>query len=142
MICLDTNFLVAALVSTAADHSRAVSWLKANVDRLSTTSVNVGETLRLMTHPRVFPRPATLAAATATLLGFLETFEVEILELAPDWLEALAGLLATHPGLRTLRGNDVFDASIALTMRDHDVQSLLSQDEGFDRFPFVRRVRF
>ena len=134
MIGLDTNVLIPLLVKSSETHQRARSWLEANEAPLSTTSTNLGETLRLLTHPRVFRRPMRLANAVRLLRRFLDAYSVSVLEEEEEWLDSLESLAAEIPALR---GNDVFDARIALTLKFNGVKAFCTLDADFRRFPFL-----
>ena len=139
MIALDTNTLIYLLVSNQPEHSRARDWIASAGERLTTTHTNVGEFLRLITHPRLFPHPLSLSRAVETLNEFTKGFGVTVLDEDPEWWKALPSLDTMVPGLR---GNEVFDARIALCLRDNGVKKICSLDGGFARFPFLERVSF
>lgn len=137
MIALDTNILVYLLVRSQPEHARAKGWLEGNRERLATTHTNIAELLRLLTHPRVFPRPMDLKDAVSLLGAFVQEYEVAILEDQADWWQAIAELLKHHAGLR---GNEVFDARIALCLRYHGVKELRTLDSDFVKYPFLKIV--
>lgn len=137
MIALDTNIVVDLLVNSQTDHGRAKAWLERCKDRLATTPVNIGETLRLLTHPRVFASPLALRPAVELLGHFVNNFAVVILEESPDWWQDLPDLLKQIPGLR---GNEIFDARIALCLRHNGVKELCTRDSDFNKYPFIKIV--
>src|SRR5690554_3644145 len=79
VIALDTNVIVYYLVRSQPEHERVRAWVLANTERLATTSINLAEVLRLITHPRLFPRPLKLAAAADLLLTLVESLGIEVL---------------------------------------------------------------
>ncbi|MBI2347001.1 MAG: PIN domain-containing protein [Deltaproteobacteria bacterium] len=137
MIGLDTNILIDMLVASQPDHTRAAQWLTEATDRLATTHVNVGEILRLLTHPRVFPTPIALAPAVTLLQTFVEEFNVWIMEESATWWQELPDLLPVVPGLK---GNEVFDARIALCLRHNGVKEWCTKDTDFAKYPFLKIV--
>ena len=128
---LDTNVLVHLLVSSSREHARTAAWLESATGPLATTQTNVAEVLRLVTHPRVFEQPLSCGEAVAVLARFLEEFDVEVLHESDLWWRALVELELP------LRGNDIFDARIALCLRHHGVGSICTYDSGFARFDFL-----
>ncbi len=139
MIGLDTNTLVALLVSSQTEHRQARQWLESCADSLCTTPVNIGEFLRLTTHSRVFSRPLSITAAVRLLATFVDDFEVDVLDESPDWWRELNEL---EGAVAPLRGNDVFDARIALCLKHSRVSVICTRDEGFSRFSFLKRIAF
>lgn len=137
MIGLDTNILIDLLARSQPDHARVVTWAMACRDRLATTPVNVGEVLRLLTHPRVFAKPLPLANAVALFKHFIEEFDVWLLEEPPTWWEVLPELLPAIPGLK---GNEIFDARIAICLRHNGVKEICTKDADFAKYPFLTIV--
>lgn len=139
MIALDTNILIPVLVRSQPEHHAALAWLRTRREPLVTTGVNVGEVLRLLTHPRVFPHPMALAAAVALFDSLLAQFQITILEESDTWWRDLVTLDQELPGIR---GNEIFDARIALCLRHNGVKLLCSLDADFAKYPFLRLCRF
>ncbi len=137
MIALDTNVLIALFVQSQKEYARTRKWLEKTQERFATTSTNVSETLRLLTHPKVFPCPLLLDQALDLLSDFLKDFDVQVLEDDPDWWKGLKGLLPAFP---SLRGNEVFDARIALCLRYHGVKEICTFDADFKKYPFLKVV--
>jgi predicted nucleic acid-binding protein len=131
--------LIYLLVASQPEHVRARDWIASADERLATTPVNIAEFLRLITHPRLFSHPLSLAGAVETLKGFVNDFGVTVLEEDREWWTTLPDLEASAPGLR---GNEVFDARIALCLRYNGIRKICTLDGGFARFPFLERVSF
>lgn len=138
MTGLDTNILIDLLVRSQPGHPQVRAWLEAYQGRLATTPVNIGEVLRLLTHPRVFPTPMRLGAAIDLFQHFLDEFDVMILEESSEWWQELRVLCDTIP---SLRGNEVFDARIALCLRHNGLKEWLTRDTDFVKYPFLRPVK-
>ena len=137
MIAVDTNVIVDLIVSSQPSHAPARQWVGSVGEPLVTTHTNVAECLRLLTHPRVFRRPMLLAEAVELVGSFLEAFDVEVLEEAEEWWVALGELAGR---LRGIRGNEVFDARIALCLRYNGVKLIATHDTDFAKYPFLKIV--
>lgn len=138
MIALDTNILISLLVQSQPEHSRAREWVLAVSEPLATTSTNLAELFRLLTHPRVFPSPLSLSKAIDLVQEFIEQFEVKILDESEDWWLKLKELLKWIP---SLSGNEIFDARIALCLRAHGVKEICTLDADFAKYPFLKIVK-
>ncbi len=138
MIALDTNVIIAALVSSCPDHDKAVKGLDAINDSLCTTPTNIGETLRLLTHPRVFERPLKLSKAVSHFSSFLNCRSIIILDEPTDWWKELDQAEKDVPGLK---GNEIFDARIALCLKAHGVKRIFTWDSDFKKYSFLRTVK-
>jgi toxin-antitoxin system PIN domain toxin len=137
MIALDTNILIHLLVSSQREHSRAKAWFEKNQEALAITLTNLAELLRLLTHPRVFPHPLGLLEALELLQGFIEGFQVSVLEESGVWWLELKDLLTAIPNLR---GNEIFDARIALCLRYNGIVNFATLDSDFSKYPFLKIV--
>lgn len=137
MIGLDTNILISLMVSSDHQHAVATRWFLDVDDRFCLTSINMGEVLRLLTHPRVFEKPMKLKEAVHTLRDFMEEFRIELIEENRDWISDLGALADDLSGLR---GNDVFDARIALSLKFNGVKEIATWDLNFKRFNFLKVV--
>ncbi len=139
MIGLDTNIIIYAIVTSQPEHEAAARWLAANGDSLVTTPINLGEVLRLLTHPRVFPKPVTLKTAIELMRHFLDHYQVRIVFESEAWWDELKELVTIVPGIR---GNEIFDARIALCLRFNGVKGFCTLDSDFAKYSFlsVRRI--
>jgi toxin-antitoxin system PIN domain toxin len=137
LIGLDTNLLVHLLVGSSPDHERTRSWLDGIDEAVVTTQTNVGEVLGLVTHPRVFTQPATLAEASAALTSLFESYSIDVLQDEACWWDRFA---AERHDLPAVRGNAVFDARIALCLRYHGVKRIGTFDTGFREYRFLEVV--
>ena len=138
MIALDTNILIYLLVKSQAEHPRARRWIEANRDALAITHTNIAELLRLLTHPRVFPRPLNLVSATQLIDEFIRAFDVTVLEESETWWSALGELAKNMPDVR---GNEVFDARIALCLQFNGIKEVCTLDSDFSKYPFLKVMR-
>jgi len=136
MILVDANLLIYARVSSFPQHDTARAWLD---DRLNGTA-SVGlpwpsllTFVRLVSNPRVFERPATIASAWQQVENRLDC--------PPAWTplptqdhRSVLGSLLPHTGGRA---NLVPDAHLAALAIEHGLL-LCSADGDFARFPDLR----
>ncbi|MBI1882596.1 MAG: PIN domain-containing protein [Chlamydiae bacterium] len=139
MIALDTNVIIDFLVKSQKDHSQVQHWFSKNRKPLATTHTNIAETLRLLTHSKVFPLPLDLDHAIDLMKKWIEGFQVRILEESEDWWMDLKTLLDEIPALR---GNEIFDARIALCLRYNGIKEIFTHDSDFSKYSFLKRVPF
>lgn len=133
MIAVDANLLVYAHVVSYPQHEPARAWLE---DRLRGTA-RVGlpwssllAFLRLVTNPRLFAAPESIADAWGQVETWLDAEASWLPEPTPRHRHVLrACLLASG-----VRANDVPDAHLAALAIEHGL-SLASTDRGFARFP-------
>jgi predicted nucleic acid-binding protein len=138
MTGLDTNVIVGLMVSSSTLHEEVTRGLENLDDSLCTTPTNVGEVLRILTHPRVFKAPLTVKRAVRALSDFLEGHQVRVLDEDVEWWKGLSEIEKLIPGLR---GNEVFDARIALCLRSHRVKRVYTLDSDMMKYPFLKAVR-
>ncbi|MGB8363464.1 MAG: TA system VapC family ribonuclease toxin [Rhizomicrobium sp.] len=136
MIMVDVNILVYARVSKYAQHEAAREWL----DRQLNSSVPVGLPwpsllgfMRLVTNPRLYPKPDSIAGAWQQVLSWLACDPVWIPEATERHAAILEQLLAS-PGVH---GNLVPDAHLAALAIEHGL-TLFSADGDFARFSGLR----
>lgn len=136
MILLDANILVYARVEQLPQHEAAREWLDA---RLSGTA-RVGlpwpallAFVRLVSNPRVFERPETVASAWTQVESWLEC--------EPAWIprptEGHRSVLAPLLDRAVDRPKLVPDAHLAALAIEHGL-TLCSTDGDFARFPGLR----
>lgn len=138
MTALDTNILVGIMVSSSSLHEEAVRGLASLSDDICTTPTNVGETLRLLTHPKVFPSPVKLGKAVAALSDLIESYNIRILDEDVYWWKSLSAVEKLIPGLK---GNEIFDARIAICLKQHNVKRIYTLDSDFKKYPFLQSIR-
>ena len=136
MILVDANLLVYAHVSSTVAHARARTWLDGQLNGASQVALPWASLLafvRLVSNPRVFPRPRTVAEAWTQVEGWLALPTVWIPEATARHREVLAGLL----GNESFRSNLVPDAHLAALALEHGL-TLCSADGDFGRFKGLR----
>ncbi|HEX6237553.1 MAG TPA: type II toxin-antitoxin system VapC family toxin [Acidimicrobiales bacterium] len=136
MILVDTNLLVYAHVEDFEEHEAARTWLD---ERLGGTA-KVGlpwESLtayvRLVTNPRVFPRPLAAPDAMAQVREWLSRPAAW----CPAPTERHADILAELLSVDGVRADLVPDAHLAAIAVGHGL-TVMSNDTDFARFPTVR----
>lgn len=136
MILVDANLLIYSVNSAAPQHVVARSWLDTCLDgseRVGLPWTSLLAFLRIVTNPRVFQRPLSMADAWDQVDAWLGS--------GPAWVPApterhpaiLARLLAV-PGAH---GNLVPDAHLAALAIEHGLE-LNSTDGDFARFAGLR----
>jgi toxin-antitoxin system PIN domain toxin len=136
VIAIDSNLLIYAHVASFPQHERARGWLD---DQLS-GQVRIGLPwpsligfLRIVTNPRIFERPTTIADAWRQATAWLDCEVAWTPEPTERHRDVLESLLAA-PGVQ---GNLVPDAHLAALAIEHGLL-LCSTDGDFARFPNLR----
>jgi len=136
MIGIDTNILIDLMVSSSPTHIQAKEKIKRLIEEdFCTTPTNIGEVLRLLTHPKVFSFPLNITKAVNLLTMLLESYNIKILEEPLDWWETLPKIEKEIPGIRA---NEIFDARIALCLRVNGVKKIFTRDADFRKFSFLK----
>jgi predicted nucleic acid-binding protein len=138
MTAIDTNVLVGLLVIGSPSRAAAIEGLENFQDDFCTTSTNVGEILRLITHRKVFSNPISLDKAVASLSDLLNHYQIRVLDESPEWWRELTGLVNDIPDLR---GSEIFDAKIAICLRQHNVKKIFTWDSDFKKYPFLQPLK-
>lgn len=137
MIALDTNVLVAIMVETSAFHKEAMSALDNLQDDFCTTPTNTGEVLRILTHPKVFSAPLRITKAISALADLIECYNIRLLEEDVNWWQSLTEIERQIPGLK---GNEVFDARIAICLKRNNVRKIYTRDSDFKKYSFLKVI--
>jgi toxin-antitoxin system PIN domain toxin len=137
---VDTNVLVYAADESAPEHERC----RALVERWRTQSAAwyltwgiCYEFLRVVTHPRVFRHPWTVADGARFLAAMREAPGLDLLLATDRHAQVLDEVLAEVPGLS---GNLVHDTQTAVLMREHGIRRICTRDTDFHRFPFLEPI--
>jgi predicted nucleic acid-binding protein len=108
-------------------------------DDLCTTPTNIGEILRLLTHTKVFSSPLKIEKAVEALEQLIEAYDIRILDEDTNWWRDLPDVTKQIPGLK---GNEVFDARIALCLQQHKVKRIWTLDADFKKYSFLQVISF
>jgi toxin-antitoxin system PIN domain toxin len=136
LIAVDTNVLVYAHREELPEHAAALAALTALAEGRERWALPVfclGEWLRVLTHPRLFAPPHTLAEATLAAERLLAAPTLELLTPGAAYPELLLQAMREAGA----RGNLVFDAQIVALCREAGVRELLTEDRDFARFPGI-----
>jgi len=139
MTAIDTNVLIGIMVSSSTYHAEMIDGLSNLDDELCTTPTNIGEVLRLLTHSKVFSSPLKLEKAVDALSLLIEAYDIRILDEDTNWWKELGEITKQIPGLK---GNEVFDARIALCLRQHKVKRIWTRDADFKKYSFLQVISF
>jgi toxin-antitoxin system PIN domain toxin len=136
MILVDANLLIYAYARDLPQHEAARTWL----DQQLNTQPRVGlpwpsllAFVRLMSHPRIFERPASVPIAWEQVERWLGVPSVWI----PGPTEQHAVTLGPFLKTAVSRANHVPDAHLAALAMEHGL-TLFSSDRGFARYPGLR----
>jgi toxin-antitoxin system PIN domain toxin len=136
VILLDANLLIYAWDQGSAQHEAARTWLDRQLNELARVGLPWPSLLtfvRLVSNPRVFERPQTVAAAWAQVERWLDVPAAWIPAPTARHREVLGHLLvAAAP-----RANLVPDAHLAALAVEHGLV-LCSSDRDFARFPGLK----
>lgn len=136
MIAIDTNVLVYAHRAETPLHDAALERLRTLVEGDDPWALPVfclGEFCRVVTHPRIFAPPTTLAVALDVLAQTLSSPSARLLspgDRHPQLFERLSREA-------NATGNLAFDAQIAAVCTEHGATRLLTADRDFSRFPGI-----
>lgn len=139
MTAIDTNILIGIMVASSTHHNETMSGLENLDDELCTTPTNIGEVLRLLTHSKVFSAPLKIEKAVEALSQLIDAYDIRILDEDTNWWKDLSGITKQIPGLK---GNEVFDARIALCLKQHKIKRIWTRDADFKKYSFLQVISF
>ena len=132
MILIDANLLVYAHVASLPQHDAAISWLDRKLNGTAIVALPWQSLLsfaRLVTNPRLFERPLSIAAAWTQIENWLACRVVQVPNPGDRYREILAGLMLSSVDRSTL----VPDAQLAALAIENGFV-LCSSDHDFARF--------
>lgn len=135
MIAVDANLLVYAHVSSFPQHEAARAWLEQQLVALPRVGLPWSSLLafmRLVTNPRVFTEPESIAAAWEQVEAWLDADAAWVPGPQGRHRKILGGCLRVSG----LRANDVPDAHLAAIAIEHGLR-LATTDAGFARFELL-----
>lgn len=136
MIVPDVNVLVHSYNAAAMQHGVARLWWEAALSEgqpVGLAWMAMLGFLRVMTHPRIVPKPMPVAVATTAVRGWIARPSVTILQPGPRHGEILLRLVEE---LGTA-GNLTSDAHLAAIAIEHRAE-IATTDTDFARFPGLR----
>lgn len=136
MILVDANILIYAYQSSAKEHAQSLAWLDeqfASHEQVALPWESLNAFLRLVSNPRVFSHPATMADAWHQVDAWLRMPNVWTPVPTPQHAAIMAELCETG----RLAANDVPDVHLASLTISHGLK-LATHDHGFARFDGLR----
>ena len=133
MMLVDANLLLYAYDPAAREHEASRHWLEASLSGtvlVRFSWLTVWAFLRIMTNPRVFERPLTMAEAEHHVSSWLAQPVAGILEPGDRHWEILRPLARDGQ----VSGPLVMDAALAAIAIEHGA-TLCTTDRDFARFP-------
>lgn len=137
MTAIDTNILIDLIVASMPTHVSSTEGMRQLHDEICTTPTNVGECLRLLTHPKLFPKPLKVTAAVSAIEELFNYYQVRVLEEDINWWMEIPEMEKEIPGLR---GNEIFDTRIALCLRANNVKRIYTRDADFKKYSFLQVI--
>ena len=134
MIAADTNILVYAHRSDSEWHEQACTCIQSLAEGRQSWAIPwpcVHEFLSIVTHPRIWDPPSSLAAAIDQVDAWLESPVAELLGEGDSHWDILRGQLRAG----RIRGPMVHDARVAAICIAHGVNEFWTADRDFSRFP-------
>lgn len=131
--------LVYARREESALHGRAVAELTRLAEGTSPWAIPtpcLAEAVRVLTHPRVFTPPSSLAGAFQFLDALLESPSLRLLSPGDGFLDAFREVSLGADA----RGNLAFDAQIAAICLEHGAREILTADRDFARFSELKPI--
>ncbi|HEX9905666.1 MAG TPA: type II toxin-antitoxin system VapC family toxin [Propylenella sp.] len=136
MILVDANILIYAHIRTTSRHEAARTWLDARLNggaRVGLPWESLLAFLRVVTNPRVYPRPTPVSDAVDQVMAWLACETAWI----PQPTERHADVLVRLLSLPGIRGKLIPDAHLAALAIENGL-TLCSADGDFARFAALR----
>ncbi len=133
MLCVDVNVLVHAHVAASPEHEAVAKWLDevlASAEAIAVPMPVLAGFWRVVTNRRIFPVPASTAAA----VGFTDWLLDHARVFVPGHSAAQAAIARDLVLKLGLSGDDIPDAVLA-AMAVNLNATLVTCDRGFNRFP-------
>ena len=136
MILPDVNVLIYAFRSDSRDHERFRAWLDAVVNSPEAYGIApqvLGATVRIVTHPRIYARPARLEEAFAFCRALIEPSHASVIAPGERHWEIFEGLCRASGAA----GNLVQDAWFAALAIEAGCE-WITTDRDYARFPGLK----
>lgn len=138
MKLVDANILLYAYHPGSPHHERCRRWLEATLgaaEPVGLAWITIFAFLRIITSPRIFDHPLTMAEAQAVVSSWLEQPAVSPIEAGERYWTIFGGLLQDSQ----VTGALVMDAALAALALEHGA-TLCSTDRDFSRFADVTTI--
>jgi len=137
---IDTNLLLYAVNTDAAEHAGAQQFLTSSLETGDTWYLTEGiayEFLRVSTHAKVFDQPLTWDQALSFLEAIWSRDNVTVLSAGVDHWSTLRERLESirHPA-----GNLFFDIRSYVLMREHSIKTIYTADSDFLQFDDIEVI--
>lgn len=140
MFVVDTNILVYAANRDAPEHGRCreltESWRTGRTPWYTTWAI-LYEFIRVITHPRVLPRPWNTPAAFGFVEAVLATPSHKVLIESERHGDVAREMTNEVPGFA---GNLLHDFHTAVLMREHGLARVYTRDADFRRFRHIEVI--
>ena len=136
MIAVDTNLLVYAVREDSPWHAPALAAIRRLAEGAATWAIawpSIHEFLAVVTHPRIYRPPTTMADAVLQVEYWRESPTLRLLGEDPGYWEHLKAVLAASRAAGPL----VHDARVAAICRASGVREIWTADRDYSRFPGV-----
>jgi hypothetical protein len=140
MFVVDTNILVYAADQDSPFHDKCNALLEDWCRQSAAWYLTWGifyEFLRVITHPRVFRKPWSIAEAWNFIEVIATSPSLGILIPGERHAKVASEIIKNMP---SLSGNLLYDAKTAILMREHGIKTIYTRDTDFHRFPFLEPV--
>ena len=137
MIAVDSNVLVYAHRRDSPWHDEAVNRVKGLAEGTGAWAIPwpcIHEFVSIVTHPRIYDPPSTLAEALEQVDAWLASPSLVLLAEDWDYWSGLRGILERA----RVTGPRIHDARFAALCIDHVVRELWTADRDFSRFADLR----
>jgi uncharacterized protein len=133
-LVIDTNILLYAVNQACPEHRDCRRFLLEIVEAGDSCFLPenvIYEFLRVVTHPRVFPKPLRASEALKFLDALVSVANFRLLSGTQNHWESLHALVAE---VGQPAGNFFFDVHTAALMREHGIRRIASADSDFAKF--------
>ena len=133
-LIIDTNILLYAANQGCPEHHACRRFLIETVaagDICFLPENVIYEFLRVVTHPRVFPRPLPASEALKFLDALISVANFRVLSVTQNHWKSLHALVEE---LGQPAGNFFFDVHTVALMREHGIRRIASADRDFAKF--------
>lgn len=137
MKMLDTNVLLYAINKDSEHHAACADYVESMANGVQPWALCwkvIYEFLRVSTHQKVFPSPLTTEKAFRFCSALIKTPCCHIVSETSKHVEIVEKALNDAP---RIRGNLVHDLHIAVLMREHGIEEIVTYDQDFKAFPWI-----
>jgi toxin-antitoxin system PIN domain toxin len=140
MFVVDTNILIYAANEDAAEHDICKKRVESWCNQMGSWHVTWGilyEFLRVVTHPRVFDQAWSTHEAWDFIESLLSSPGLIVLSETETHQHVAASFFKEHP---FVSGNLLFDAHVAILMKEHGIEQIYTGDSDFHKFSSIKVI--